>query len=51
MVDARCMDVVWRRRGMWDRRQMVEEIDEALEEVLQDVSWQAGLTAQLEDLE
>lgn len=44
MVDARCMDVVWRRRGVWDRDVVILEVQLAIDEVLDDVAWQAGLS-------
>jgi ATPase family AAA domain-containing protein 2 len=45
MVDARCMDVVWRLRGAWDREVVMLEVRLAVDEVLEDVAWQAGLGA------
>lgn len=43
MIDARCMDVIWLSRGKWDRRSIVKELEEATDEVLEDVQWQAQL--------
>jgi hypothetical protein len=43
MVDARCMDAVWRGRGAWDRMRVAEAVEVGMEEVLEDVAWQRGL--------
>jgi ATPase family AAA domain-containing protein 2 len=43
MVMARCMDVVWRMRHLWDRSGVIEKVHEAVDEVLADVLWQNGL--------
>lgn len=48
MVDARCMDVVWRRRGTWNRELMLKELEEAVKEVLDDVQWQKALPTGME---
>jgi hypothetical protein len=43
MVDARCMDAVWRGRAEWDRTRVATAVEEGLREVLEDVAWQHGL--------
>ncbi|KAF2669513.1 AAA-domain-containing protein [Microthyrium microscopicum] len=47
MVDARGMDTIWRSRENWDRTSVLEELDEVLQEVIDDVKWQAGLQEQM----
>jgi ATPase family AAA domain-containing protein 2 len=51
MVDARCMDVVWRRRGQWDRGIVMDEVKRTVEEVLEDVEWQRGLVREVVEME
>jgi hypothetical protein len=43
MVDARCMDAVWRGRGEWDRMVVARAVEEGMREVLEDVEWQRAL--------
>jgi hypothetical protein len=43
MVMARCMDAIWKGKHQWDRTGVIENMREAVDEVLADVLWQNGL--------
>lgn len=44
MIDARCMYTVYQSRSKWDRTALLEELREAVQEVLEDVAWQRQLS-------
>jgi hypothetical protein len=40
MVDARCMGAIWRGRELWDRMVLARAVEEALDDVMEDIEWQ-----------